>query len=134
MSAVTAPLRSMMALVAKRRAVEEEVDLAGRDADLAQQLERAGDHRLLRRLGRGQQLARPALVAGLDDDVGEGAADIDGEALLLRAVSHGRSLRYFCRHPRESGDPGPQVSLVALDFRFRGNDGKKNAILMVTPG
>ena len=72
------------------RAVEEEVDLAGRDADLAQQLERAGDHRLLRRLGRGQQLARPALVAGLDDDVGEGAADIDGEALLLQRSAMGR--------------------------------------------
>jgi methylenetetrahydrofolate reductase (NADPH) len=29
------------------------------------------------------------------------------------------------RHPRESGDPGQQVSLVALDSRFRGNDESK---------
>jgi hypothetical protein len=31
------------------------------------------------------------------------------------------NLRLF-RHPRESGDPRPQIPLVALDSRFRGND------------
>ena len=30
------------------------------------------------------------------------------------------------RHPRQSGDPGRVVSLVALDSRFRGNDDKED--------
>ena len=77
MRTVTAPLRSMMALV---------------DADLRQQLERTRDHRLIRGLGCGQHLAGPALRACLDYDVGEGATDIDGEALVRGGTVHGQNI------------------------------------------
>ena len=32
---------------------------------------------------------------------------------------------FLCRHSRESGNPGPQFPSLALDPRFRGDDGKK---------
>ena len=76
----------------ERRAVDEEVDLARSDADLRQQLERTRDRRLIRGLGCGQHFAGPALRACLDYDVGEGATDIDGEALVRGRTDHGRNI------------------------------------------
>ena len=55
-------------------------DLARRDPRLAEQHGDAVQHRTLRRLVRGEKLARPAVAAALQDHVGEGAADVGGEA------------------------------------------------------
>ena len=54
--------------------------------------------------------------------VGTGAALRSGEckAADVRQQRYCSSLR----HSRESGNPGPQVPSLALDSRFRGNDGK----------
>src|SRR5262249_53466189 len=37
----------------------------------------------------------------------------------------------ICRHPRESRGPGPPTLPVALDSRFRGNDGERSRRLPV---
>ena len=51
-----------------------------------------------------------------------GVAAVVGDVVLGHG---GRPI--FLRHSRESGNPGPQGSLVALDSRFRGNDGSRVA-------
>ena len=82
MRTVIAPLRSMMALVASVVPWMKKSISPGAMPISAEQLERTLDHRLIRGLECGQHLAGPALRACLDYDVGEGAPDIDGEALV----------------------------------------------------
>jgi hypothetical protein len=66
----------MIALVAKRRAVDDQADVAGRDAGFGEDRAHDRQHAFFRR-ARGQAFCRVTPIADLERDIGEGAADID---------------------------------------------------------
>ena len=64
----------------ERRAVNEHVDVGEVQARIAEHEARSVEHALLRPLRGGQYLSGDPLGAAVENDVGEGAADIDGHA------------------------------------------------------
>ena len=64
----------------KRRAVEEDVDLAKAEASLAQDPRRAFDDRSLGSLRRGENLGGEELPRSLQNDVGKRATDVGSDA------------------------------------------------------
>jgi len=62
------------------RAEDKNIQRAGLELRLREYFLHCSDHRFFRRARRGEHLAGPALSVGFEHDVGEGAADIDGEA------------------------------------------------------
>ena len=63
----------------KRRAVNEDVDIAYVGARVGQNETHPVQHRLLRSRRRRQHLARSAVLAHIQDDIRERASDIDGK-------------------------------------------------------
>ena len=63
----------------QRGAEDEDVQRAGFEPGLREDLGDGGDHGFFRRARRGEHLAGPALAARLENDVRESPADIDGE-------------------------------------------------------
>ena len=67
------------------RAVDHQGEVGGGDAGLRQDGGGAFQHRAFRRVWRGQDLGGQRPVRQCEDEVGEGAADIDGQA---RGLAH----------------------------------------------
>ena len=78
----------------QRGAVQDETDVAGRDPGALQDLHDAVHEPVGRRVGGREHLAGGLLAGAVENDVGEGAADIDGQA-------------YLHDHSRNSPQPGP---------------------------
>ena len=74
----------------KRRAVNEDVDIAHVGTRVGENETHAVQHRLLRPLRRRQHLARLAILAHVQHDVGERAADINGKP-HLGSLKHSKS-------------------------------------------
>jgi hypothetical protein len=85
-SAVLAPLRSMMALVASVVPWMIDAEIAGLGARQLQDLGHAGQHAFLGRARRGQHLHARALAVPFEEQVGEGAADIDCQTCFFHDV------------------------------------------------
>jgi hypothetical protein len=63
----------------ERRAMNEDVDIADTSAGVGENETHPIQHGLLRSRGRRQHLARPAILAHIQHDIGESASDIDSK-------------------------------------------------------
>ena len=90
-SAVLAPLRSMMALVASVVPCTNRPMSANARPAAAERAARAVDHGHLGRTRRGQHLADEAALAVEQDDVGKRAADVDSQPGCPALRAHGSS-------------------------------------------
>ena len=90
---------------------------AGVQADLAEQAFDAGDDGLARIVGRGQQLAGVDEVAPriVQHEIGEGAADIDAERALSRAMTVDRHRHFDSVIFARGGGRDVALAQVALD-------------------
>ena len=81
----------------ERRPVDEDADVGRLQPGLFEHQPDALDHAKFRRRGRGENLAAPALGAGFEHDIGEGAADVGGELDLLCHVSDYGGVLQICK-------------------------------------
>ena len=87
----------------ERRAVNGDLDIAGRDAGARENLADAREHAALRRIRRRQHLVGHKTDRRLKHDVGEGAANIDSQATTRHSIPRGSRAAALARRRRYSG-------------------------------
>ena len=97
----------------KRRAVQDEPDIARRQPGFLQRFLQAVDHAFLRRLRRGQHLGRGPRPAGFQHDIREGAAHIDPHPAAGLLTHNDRLSLDSVPMPPRPHDAGPRIAQAA---------------------
>ena len=80
------------------RAVDDQSNVGWLDAGRGEYAPHAAHHALFRRAGRGQHLGRDETARMFENDIGKGAADIDGQGASVRSYAHRPSRPQGARH------------------------------------